>query len=123
MQEVIWVINNLQFTDALDILIVALLFFFASFLFRGTQAVALLRGMLILVVGLLLIAGLFQLQALRWFLANAVTVFAIAIPVIFQPELRRALEQIGRGGQLFNRQAPENRRKALYSLYYLSSRV
>lgn len=110
MQEVIWVINNLQFTDALDILIVALLFFFASFLFRGTQAVALLRGMLILVVGLLLIAGLFQLQALRWFLANAVTVFAIAIPVIFQPELRRALEQIGRGGQLFNRQAPENRR-------------
>lgn len=110
MQEVIWVINNLQVTDALDILIVALLFFLASFLFRGTQAVALLRGMLILVVGLLLIAGLFQLQALRWFLANAVTIFAIAIPVIFQPELRRALEQIGRGGQLFNRQAPENRR-------------
>lgn len=110
LQEVLWVINNLQFTDVLDIIIVALLFFFASFLFRGTQAVALLRGMLFLVVGLLLVAGLFQLQALRWFLSNALTVFAVAVPVIFQPELRRALEQIGRGGQLFNRQAPENRR-------------
>ncbi|GAB5490376.1 MAG: diadenylate cyclase CdaA [Phototrophicaceae bacterium] len=110
MQEVLWVINNLQFTDVLDITIVALLFFLASFLFRGTQAVALLRGMLVLVLGLALASGLFQLDALRWFLANALTIFAIAIPVIFQPELRRALEQIGRGGQLFNRQAPETRR-------------
>lgn len=106
----LWVINNLQFTDVLDITIVALLFFLASFLFRGTQAVALLRGMLVLVLGLALASGLFQLDALRWFLANALTIFAIAIPVIFQPELRRALEQIGRGGQLFNRQAPETRR-------------
>ncbi|MEO0594954.1 MAG: diadenylate cyclase CdaA [Chloroflexota bacterium] len=51
-----------------------------------------------------------QLQALGWLLTNALTVFAVAIPVIFQPELRRALEQIGRGGQLFNRQAPEDAR-------------
>ncbi|MGB7340555.1 MAG: diadenylate cyclase CdaA [Phototrophicaceae bacterium] len=110
MQEVLWVVNNLQFTDVLDILIVALLFFLASFLFRGTQAVALLRGMLILVIVLFVIAGLLQLQALGWLLTNALTVFAVAIPVIFQPELRRALEQIGRGGELFNRQAPEDRR-------------
>lgn len=110
MQEVLWVINNLQFTDVLDIFIVALLFYFASFLFRGTQAMTLLRGMLVLVVGLLLIAGLLQLQALGWLLTNALTVLAVAIPVIFQPELRRALEQIGRGGQLFNRQAPEDAR-------------
>ena len=110
MQEVLWVINNLRPTDILDIFIVALLFFLASFLFRGTQAVALLRGMLFLVVGLFLVAGFLQLQALGWLLTNALTVFAVAIPVIFQPELRRALEQLGRGGQLVNRQAPEDRR-------------
>lgn len=110
MQDLIWVLDNLRFTALLDIFIVTLLFFFASFLFRGTQAVALLRGMLILVVGLLVIAGLLQLQALGWLLTNALTVLAVAIPVIFQPELRRALEQIGRGGQLFNRQAPEDAR-------------
>ncbi|MEO0594955.1 MAG: hypothetical protein AAF126_02475 [Chloroflexota bacterium] len=50
MQDLIWVLDNLRFTDVVDIFIVALLFFIASFLFRGTQAVALLRGMLILVV-------------------------------------------------------------------------
>lgn len=110
MDQVIWIITNLQITDLLDIAIVALLFFGASFLFRGTQAVALLRGMVILVVGLLLVAGLLQLQALGWLLSNALTVLAVAIPVIFQPELRRALEQIGRGGRLFNRQAPDDAR-------------
>lgn len=110
MQDLIWVLDNLRFIALLDILIVTLLFFFASFLFRGTQAVALLRGVLILVVGLLVVAGLLQLQALGWLLTNALTVLAVAIPVIFQPELRRALEQIGRGGQLFNRQAPEDAR-------------
>jgi diadenylate cyclase len=110
VQEVLWIISNLQFTDILDIFIVALLFFAASFLFRGTQAVALLRGILILVVGLLLIAGVLRLQALGWLLTNALTVLAVALPVVFQPELRRALEQIGRGGQLFNRTTPQDAR-------------
>lgn len=110
MQEVLWILTNLQFTDVLDIVIVALLFFSASFLFRGTQAVALMRGMLILVIGLLLIASVLRLQALGWLLTNGLTVLAVALPVVFQPELRRALEQIGRGGQLFNRQAPEDAR-------------
>lgn len=110
MQEFLWVISNLRVTDILDILIVTMLFFGASFLFRGTQAVTLLRGMLILVVGLLLIAGIFQLEALTWLLANALTVFAVAVPIIFQPELRRALEHIGRGSIWFNRQAPEHAR-------------
>lgn len=110
MQEVLWILTNLQFTDVLDISIVALLFFSASFLFRGTQAVTLMRGILILVIGLLLIAGVLRLQALGWLLTNALTVLAVALPVVFQPELRRALEQIGRGGQLFNRQAPQDAR-------------
>jgi diadenylate cyclase len=110
VQEVLWILSNLQASDILDIFLVATLFFAASFLFRGTQAVALLRGILFLVVGLLLIAGVFRLQALGWLLTNALTVLAVALPVVFQPELRRALEQIGRGGQLFNRKAPEDAR-------------
>jgi diadenylate cyclase len=110
VQEVLWILSNLQASDVLDIFLVAILFFAASFLFRGTQAVALLRGILFLVVGLLLIAGVFRLQALGWLLTNALTVLAVALPVVFQPELRRALEQIGRGGQLFNRTAPEDAR-------------
>jgi len=110
VQELLWVLDSITLPDIVDILIVALLFFGASFLFRGTQAVALLRGMIILITSLILIAGVFQLQALGWLLGNAITVLAVAIPVIFQPELRRALEQLGRGGVIFNRQAPDDRR-------------
>ena len=110
MEEIVWIVTSLRLTDWLDILIVSFLFFGASFLFRGTQAVALLRGMLVVVVGLLLVAGVLQLQALRWLLTNALTVLAVAVPVVFQPELRRALEQVGRGWQLLSRQVPDDTR-------------
>ena len=110
MQQFVWILTNIQPRDLLDIFIVAILFFGASFLFRGTQAVALLRGLLIIVTLLLVMAAILQLQALGWLLSNGLTVLAVAIPVVFQPELRRALEQVGRGTQLFNKQAPDDTR-------------
>ena len=108
--ELIWAIQTLTLLDIVDIFIVACAFFALSFLFRGTQAVALLRGTALFFVGLILISGIFEFQALTWLLQNALTVLAIAIPVIFQPELRRGLERLGRGGFLTNRQTPEYRR-------------
>ncbi len=110
MQEILWILGSLQPTDVLDILIVALLIFGISFLFRGTQAMSLLRGLLILLLGLVFLVGAFELRALGWILSNALTVLVIAIPIVFQPELRRALEQIGRGGLVFKRQLPEDHR-------------
>jgi diadenylate cyclase len=107
VQEFFWIITTLEATDILDIIIVALLFYAASFVVRGTQAVALLRGMIVLVVGLLLIAGILRLQALSWLLRNALTILAVAIPVIFQQELRRALEHIGQAS-FFAKQAPDD---------------
>jgi diadenylate cyclase len=106
--ELIWAIENLTFTDFVDIFLVALLFYGLSFLFRGTQAIALMRGTLVLLIGLILISSVFQFQALGWVLTTVLTVLAVAIPVIFQPELRRALERLGRGSLMFNRQAPED---------------
>ena len=108
--ELVWAVRNLTPLAALDILIVALLFFGLSFLFRGTQAMALLRGTVLLYLGLILISSVLQLQALNWLLANALTVFAVAIPVIFQPELRRMLERLGQGSIIFSRQAPHHLR-------------
>lgn len=99
--ELLWALDNFDLRAVIDILIVAALFFGASLLFRGTQAVALLRGTLLLIVGMVVLAAVFQLQALGWVISNLLTVVAVAIPIIFQPELRRALEQIGRG-TIFN---------------------
>jgi diadenylate cyclase len=99
--ELVWALDNFDLRAVIDILIVAAMFFGASLLFRGTQAVALLRGTLFLIIGMVVLAAVFQLQALGWVISNLLTVVAVAIPIIFQPELRRALEQIGRG-TIFN---------------------
>lgn len=94
--ELLWTLSSITTRDVFDILLVATLFFVTSFLFRGTQAVALLRGTLFVLIFLIVVSGVFQLEAMRWLLSNSLTVLAVAIPVIFQPELRRALEQVGR---------------------------
>jgi diadenylate cyclase len=108
--ELIWSLDSLDLRALIDIFIVAIFFFGVSFLFRGTQALALLRGTILTMVGLILLSSLLQLQALGWVLQNLLTVLIVAIPVIFQPELRRALEQLGRGNILFNRKSPESAR-------------
>jgi diadenylate cyclase len=108
--ELLWALDNLTFKSLLDIFLVALVFFGASFFFRGTQAIALLRGILLIVGSMLIVSSLFDLLALRWLLENMILVLGIAIPVIFQPEIRRALEQLGRAGALLNRGAPDNLR-------------
>ncbi len=106
--EFLWLLDNLSLKALLDIFLVALVFFGASFFFRGTQAIALLRGMLLVLATMLVLSSLLNLLALRWLLENLLLVMGIAIPVIFQPELRRALEQLGRASSLLNRQAPES---------------
>jgi diadenylate cyclase len=111
--EVVWALDALDFRALVDIFIVALFFFGASFLFRGSQAVALLRGTVILMVALVAFSSLLQLQALGWVLRNLFTVMVFAIPVVFQPELRRALEQLGRGSMLSGTPTPNSLRAAV----------
>jgi diadenylate cyclase len=65
---------------------------------RGTTAMTLLRGAAILLVGLFALANIFDLTVLNWLLRNSLTGVLIAIPIIFQPEIRRALERLGRTG-------------------------
>ncbi|MFO7168243.1 MAG: diadenylate cyclase CdaA [Chloroflexota bacterium] len=92
----------------LDIAIVALIFYWLLGVIRGTRAVQLLRGIGVLLVLSILLSSLLPLETLRWLLRNAVQpALFVAIPVLFQPELRRALESLGRTNDLFGR--PFNR--------------
>jgi diadenylate cyclase len=112
--ELVWVLGNLNINAVVDILIVGLLFFGISFFIRGTQGVALLRGVIFVVAGVVLISNIFELTALRWLLNGAITVMAVALPIIFQPELRRGLERLGRGSMVLgNRQPAESLRTQL----------
>ncbi len=88
----------------LDIAIVALIFFWLLGVIRGTRAVQLLRGFGVLLVLSIVLGSLLPLETLRWLLRNAIQpALFVAIPVLFQPELRRALESLGRTNDLFGR--------------------
>jgi len=107
VEQFVFVLQSLSPSDIADIAIVSFVFYSVTFLFRGTQAVALFRGIALIVVSLIIVAGIFRLQALSWLLVNGLTALVIAIPVIFQPEIRRALERLGRGSVFGTRQAPD----------------
>ena len=85
--------------SVLDILIVALVIYGVLVLLRGTTAITLLRGIAILVLGALILSNVFELTMLGWILRNSVVALLVAIPILFQPELRRALERLGRTGR------------------------
>jgi uncharacterized protein (TIGR00159 family) len=93
-----------DYTALLDIAIVALLFFWLLGAIRGTRAVQLLRGIGVVLAISILLGSLLPLPTLRWLLFNAVQpALFVSIPVLFQPELRRALENLGRTNDLFGR--------------------
>jgi len=107
VDQITFVLQSLTLSDIVDIAIVSLLFYSVTFLFRGTQAVTLFRGMALIVIGLIMIAAVFRLQALSWLLVNGLTALVVAVPIIFQPEIRRVLERLGRGTVFGTRQAPD----------------
>ncbi|MDP6583177.1 MAG: diadenylate cyclase CdaA [Anaerolineales bacterium] len=91
-------LEQLTWVEALDILVVALMFYALLVIVRGTQAVNLLRGVIVLVILVVVFSGLFQLRAVSWLLRATLPALLLAIPVIFQPEIRRALTSLGRAG-------------------------
>jgi uncharacterized protein (TIGR00159 family) len=91
---------GLEVRDILDILLVAAFAYWLLSLIQGTTAVALLRGMaLVFAVGSIA-SSVLGLALLGWLLRSMIPALLVAVPILFQPELRRALEQIGRAGEL-----------------------
>ncbi len=96
-------LGHLTFSSVLDIFLVALIFYGLFYFMQGTRAVTLLRGTVILILLAILASSVFQLTAFNWLVRNSLPALFVAIPVIFQPELRRALERLGRPGMLLTR--------------------
>jgi diadenylate cyclase len=103
VSNLIYNLSRLDFGSIIDILLVALVFYWLLTLIQGTQAVQLLRGILILSVLAAIAASAFNtLTAFSWLIDKALPALLVAIPIIFQPELRRALERLGRtSNQIF----------------------
>ena len=96
--DLLWVLFRIDAIAAVDILLVTVIFYALLRLSQGTQAVQLLRGIIFIVLVVVVVSGLFRLTAFNWLLRNAIPALLVSIPVIFQPELRRALERLGRAG-------------------------
>src|SRR5919201_3412444 len=89
------ILHQVGLLEIIDVFVVALILYQLLKLVRGTRAVELIVGLALLaIVGLL--AEFFHLVLLGWLFATAAPIIAIAVIVLFQPELRRALDQVGR---------------------------
>ncbi|MFM9279389.1 diadenylate cyclase CdaA [Paenibacillus jiagnxiensis] len=112
--------------DLIDILIVTYIIYQIILLVRGTRAVQLLKGILVLVV-IWALSTWFDLYTLKWLMNQMFTFGVLAVFIIFQPELRRGLEQLGRG-KLFGRSSAEDEElnkligEIIKALNYLSRR-
>ncbi len=98
IDDFVFVLKRLNWFSIIDLLLVTLIFFGIMLLLRDTQAMILLRGVLLLVVLLTLLVSLDVLPAFSWLVDTALPAMVFAIPVIFAPEIRRALERLGRAG-------------------------
>ena len=100
LNNILFIFQRLNWLSVLDILLVTLIFFVLLYSLRDTQAMVLLRGMIFLVVALILLTTLVELPAFSWLIQSTLPALLLSIPVIFAPEIRRALERLGRAGTL-----------------------
>ena len=98
LNEIIFLFQRLDWLSILDLVLVTAVLFGILMLLRDTQAMVLLRGVLLLVVALAILTSLVNLQAFSWLITNALPALLLAVPVIFAPEIRRGLERLGRAG-------------------------
>ncbi len=103
LNNLLFIFQRLNWLSVVDILMVTSIFFGLMYWLRDTQAMVLLRGVILIVVALVLVTSLVDLPAFSWLVRNSVPAMLLAIPVVFAPEIRRALERIGRAGTLFSR--------------------
>ena len=98
--QFLWALESMTWLDVVDILAVTVILYMASFIIRGTTSVTAVRGLIVALIVTVLVSSLFQLSALQWLTGVILTFLGVSIAVIFAPEMRRALERLGRAGQL-----------------------
>lgn len=94
--NLLFIFERLNWLSLVDLFLVTLIFYTILMLLRGTQAMALLRGALLLIALFGLLNTFSVLPAFSWLVRTTLPALIFAIPVIFAPEIRRALERLGR---------------------------
>ncbi len=113
---------NFRLGSVLDILIVSASVYWVLLLIRGTTAMTVLRGAVVVLGGAFILSRVLDLRVVNWLLRNSVTGLVIALAVVFQPEIRRALERLGRTG-LRPVAASEERVRAIETVVRAAARM
>jgi diadenylate cyclase len=90
-----WEIFGTYWKAAFEILLLAAIIYYFLLLFRGTRGAAVFTGFVIVLLVVIGLTRIFELDVMNWILSRVLAFLAIAVLVIFQPELRRALAQLG----------------------------
>jgi len=98
INQLAFLFQRLTWLSVLDLLLVTAIVFGILMLVRDTQAIILLRGVILIIVFLSIVTALVNLPAFSWLVNAVLPALLLAIPVIFAPEIRRALEKLGRAG-------------------------
>lgn len=92
-------IPNIHITDVIEIIIIAIFFYELFKWMKSTRAWMLIRGILV-IIGFFIVAALLQMDTILWIGEKLLNIGLIALVIVFQPELRKALEQLGRNNVL-----------------------
>jgi diadenylate cyclase len=90
-----WAFVKQHWRDAVEIILLAVLLYHGYRFLRATRGARIMTGLLVLLLGLTLVAQLLELEQMNWILSRFSVFLAVALVVIFQPELRRALAELG----------------------------
>jgi diadenylate cyclase len=121
--NLLFIFRRLNWLSIVDLTLVTLIFFTILRLLRDTQAMVLLRGVLLLIVLGSLLRSLDVLPAFSWLVQTTLPTLLLAIPVIFAPEIRRGLEQIGRAGTRYQSSASEEMLQTVGAIVTASTRL
>ena len=91
----------IRFKDIVDVALVAIMFYYVIKIIKGTRAEQLFKGILVILI-LTKISDLLRLYTIKWIFSNIMNFGFIAILIVFQPELRRGLEFLGRTSSIKN---------------------
>lgn len=122
--NIIFIFERLNWVNVLDLLLVATTFFVILMFIRGTQSIMLVRGAIILIALLALLASFDILPAFSWLVKITLPAILFSIPVIFAPEIRHGLERLGRAGTFHTSERnASSMQNTIKAIVYASARL
>src|SRR5215471_9287821 len=89
-------LRRVDFASAVDIALIAVMIFAILLWLKGSSGMSLVKGAALIVVTGVVLGSLLDLTVVNWLLRNSVPALLVAVPIVFQPEIRRALDRLGR---------------------------